>query len=143
MKDQHHGNAQQSPVETPSAEDVVELPPEGVSVEILSLGPPLYSSETNEFAGYATSRIRDTTQQRGGLPVFLDGVEIGAAFALTKTEHEEYEALCYQAQLALLPAEIDALRSPDRRLWAGIKGSMGLNGLYPTAINLRRSRSGH
>lgn len=111
---------------------------EGVEVEILSLGPPLYS-KADEIVGHSVSRIRDTTGQTGGLAVFLDGTRVGTAVTLTTTVCEGREALCYLACLALTPIEIDDMRSPDGHLWAGsLKAAGWTNGIYPTAIHLQR-----
>jgi hypothetical protein len=113
--------------------------PEGVEVEILSLGPSLYS-KTNEIVGRPVSRIKDTTSQAGGLPILLDGIRIGSASALTYVVHDGHEALCYLARLTLIQSEINSLLAPDRKLWAaGIKAAMGLNGIYPTAVHLGRT----
>ena len=113
---------------------------QAVEVEIYTLGPPLYTQD-NEVVDHPVSRIKDTTDRRGGLPVMLDAARIGTAQVMTVTAHDGHEALCYRCDVELHEAEIAALRSPDGRVWADrIAAAMWTSGIYPTAIHLCSKR---
>ncbi len=114
-----------------------DYPRTATEVEIYTLGPPLYD-EDNAVVGCAISRIRDTTNRKGGLPLMLDGVRVGTALEMKSARHEQHEAICFLCVIEEHGREIESLRAADGRIWADrIAAAMWTSGIYPTAIHLR------